>query len=195
MIQIDTKSIIISITIMMLILTLTLPDLIRDGISQTQQMPDFQSNSNTYKNEIKDNNTQTELAMQIQLEPHENEYLDDYYQISDFAFMLSNSSQLCPSGNCTYELEGGTMQAERIQGERSLAGRITIETGDSKKAMELRASWRTIKELEKNDENIKIIKGILDLGTSQFSPENKYQINGTLTKYGENYLLEVKGIK
>ena len=195
MIQIDTKSIIISITIMMLILTLTLPDLIRDGISQTQQIQDFQFNSNIDKNEINDNNTQTELAMQIQLEPHENEYLDDYYQISDYVFMLSNSSQLCPSGNCTYELEGGTMQAERIPGERSLSGRITIETGDSKKAMELRASWRTIKELEKNDENIKIIKGILDLGTSQFSPENKYQINGTLTKYDENYLLEVKGIK
>jgi len=33
------------------------------------------------------------------------------------------------------------------------------------------------------------------LGTSQFNPENKYQINGTLTKQGENYLLEVKGIK
>ena len=40
-----------------------------------------------------------------------------------------------------------------------------------------------------------IIKGTLDLGTSQFNPENKYQINGTLTKHGENYLLEVKGIK
>jgi hypothetical protein len=195
MIQIDTKSIIISITIMMLILTLTLPDLVRDGSSQTQQMQDFQSNSNIDKNEIKDNNTRTELAMQIQLEPHENEYLDDYYQISDFAFILSNSSQLCPSGNCKYELEGGTMQAERIPGERSLAGRITIETGDSKKAMELRAYWRTTEELEKNGENIKVIKGTLDLGTSQFSPENKYQINGTLTKYGKNYLLEVKGTK
>lgn len=195
MIQIDTKSIIISITIMMLILTLTLSDLVRDGSGQTQQMQDFQSNSNIDKNGIKDNNTQTELAMQIQLEPHENEYLDDYYQISDFAFILSNSSQLCPSGNCKYELEGGTMQAERIPGERSLAGRITIETGDSKKAMELRAYWRTTEELEKNGENIKVIKGTLDLGTSQFSPENKYQINGTLTKYGKNYLLEVKGTK
>jgi hypothetical protein len=192
MIQIDTKSIIISITIMLTILTLTLPELIRDGFSQIQQKPDFQSNSNIHKNEIKDNNTQAELTMRLQLEPHENEYLDDYYQISDFAFMLSNSSQLCPSGNCIYELEGGTMQAERIPGERSLAGRITIETGDSKKSMELRASWKTIEF--KNGEN-KVIKGILDLGTSQFSPENKYQINGTLTKFGENYLLEVEGIK
>ena len=76
-------------------------------------MPEFQSNSNIDKSEIK-GNTQEELATKIQLVPHENEFLDDYYQVSDFAFVLSNSSQLCPSGNCKYELEGGTMQAERI---------------------------------------------------------------------------------
>ena len=50
-------------------------------------------------------------------------------------------------------------------------------------------------EIEKNGENVKVIKGILDLGTSQFNPENKYQINGTLSKHGENYLLAIKGIK
>ena len=194
MVQIDIKSIILSTTIMIIILTLTLPSLSVDGFSQTRQMPDFQSNSNIDKTEIKDN-TQAELITKIQLEPHENKYLDDYYQVSDFVFVLSNSSQLCPSGNCEYELEGGTMQAERISGERSLAGRITIDTGDSKKAMELRASWKTVEELEKNGENVKVIKGTLDLGTSQFNPENKYQINGTLTKHGENYLLEIKGMK
>ena len=195
MVQIDTKSIILSTAIMVIILTLTLPNLNLEGFSQTQQIPDFQPNSNIDKSEKKDNDTQVELTTKIQLEPHENEYLDDYYQVSDFVFVLSNSSQLCPSGNCEYELEDGIMQAERIPGERSLAGRITIDTGDSKKAMELRASWKTVGELYKNDANIKVIKGILDLGTSQFSPENKYQINGTLTKHGENYLLEVKGIK
>ena len=194
MVQIGTKSIILTAATIMTILALTLPSLDLNGFSQTLQKSDFQSNSSIDKSEINDN-TQAELTTKIQLEPHENEYLDDYYQVSDFAFVLSNSSQLCPSGNCEYELEGGTMQAERIPGERSLAGRITIDTGDFKKAMELRASWKTVEELEKNGENVKVIKGILDLGTSQFNPENKYQINGTLTKYGENYLLEVKGIK
>ena len=194
MVQIDTKSIILSVTTIVTILTLTLPSLSMDGFSQTLQMPDFQSNSNIDKNEINDN-TQPELAAKIQLLPHENEFLDDYYQVSDFVFVLSNSSQLCPSGNCEYELEGGTMQAERIPGERLLAGRITIDTGEFKKMIELRASWKTVEELEKNGETVKVIKGILDLGTSQFSPENKYQINGTLTTDGENYLLEVKGIK
>ena len=194
MVQIDTKSINLSAITMLTILTLILLNLSIDGFSQTLQTPDFQSNSNIDISEIMDN-TQAELATKIQLVPHENEYLDDYYQVSDFVFMLSNSSQLCPSGNCKYELEGGTMQAERISGERSLAGRITIDTGDSKNMMELRASWKTVDEFEKNGDNVKDIKGTLDLGTSQFNPENKYQINGTLTKHREYYLLEVKGIK
>jgi hypothetical protein len=195
MVQIDTKSIILSATTIVTVLTLTLLTLSMNGFSQTLQTPDFQSDSNIDKREINDNNTQAELVMKIQLAPHENEYLDDYYQVSDFVFVLSNSSQLCPSGNCEYDLEGGIMQAERIPGERSLAGRITIDTGESKKMLEVRASWKTIEELEKNGGNVKVIKGVLDLGTSQFSPENKYQINGTLTKHDENYLLEVEGIK
>ena len=194
MVQIDTKSINLTAITMVTILTLILLNLSIDGFSQTLQTPDFHSNSNIGKSEITDN-TQAELATKIQLVPHENEYLDDYYQVSDFAFVLSNSSQLCPSGNCEYELEGGTMQAERISGERSLTGRITIDTGDSKNMIELHASWKTVEETEKNGENVKVIKGTLDLGTSQFNPENKYQINGTLTKLGEYYLLEVKGIK
>jgi hypothetical protein len=194
MVQIGTKSIILTATCMVTILTLILLSLSLDGFSQTLQMPEFHSNSNIDKSEIK-RNTQEELATKIQLVPHQNKFLDDYYQVSNFAFVLSNSSQLCPSGNCEYELEGGTMQAERITGERSLAGRITIDTGDYKNMMELRASWKTVEEIEKNGENVNVIKGTLDLGTSQFNPENKYQINGTLTKQGDNYLLEIKGIK
>lgn len=194
MVQTGTKSIILTAATIMTILALTLPSLDLNGFSQTLQRLDFQSNSNIDKSEIKDN-TQPELAAKIQLIPHENEFLDDYYQVSNFAFVLSNSSQLCPSGNCEYELEDGTMQAERIAGERSLAGRITIDTGDSKNMMELRASWKTIEEIEKNGENVKVIGGILELGISQFGPENIYQINGTLTTDGDNYLLEIKGIK
>ena len=163
----------------MTILTLILPSLNLNIFSQS---------------EIKDN-TQPELAAKIKLVPHENEFLDDYYQVSDFAFVLSNSSQLCPTGTCEYELEGGTMQAERVPGERSLSGRITIDTGESKKVRELRASWKTVEEIEKNGGNVIVIKGTLDLGTSQFNPENKYQINGTLSTEGDDYLLEVKGIR
>ncbi len=84
--------------------------------------------------------------------------------------MLSNSSQLCPSGNLSMNLKVELCKPKEFQVKESLAGRITIDTGDSKKAMEFLASWKTVEELEKNDANIKVIKGILDLGTSQFSP-------------------------
>lgn len=194
MVQIGIKSIILTAVTIMTMLTLTLPSLDLNGFSQTLQRLDFQSNSNIDKSEIKDN-TQPELAAKIQLVPHENEFLDDYYQVSNFTFVLSNSSQLCPSGNCEYELEGGIMQAERIAGERSLTGRITIDIGEFKQAMELRASWKTVDEVEKYGKNVKVIGGILELGISQFGPENKYQINGTLTTDGDNYLLEIKGTK
>ena len=156
-------------------------------------LPSFNLNTSS-QTEIK-YNTQPEFAAKIQLVPHENEFLDDYYQVSNFTFVLSNSSKLCPSGNCEYKLEGGTMQAERISDQRSLAGRITIDTGESKKMMEIRASWNTIEELDKNGKNVKVIKGVLGLGISQFSPANKYQINGILTTEGNGYLLEIKGIR
>jgi hypothetical protein len=156
-------------------------------------LPSF--NLNTFSQTETKDNTQPELAAKVQLVPHENEFLDDYYQVSDFVFELSNSSQLCPSGNCKYNLEDGTMQAERIPDQRSLAGRITIDTGESKKAMELRASWKTVEEIEKNGENVKVINGILNLGISQFRPDNEYQINGTLSTAGDGYVLEVKGLR
>jgi hypothetical protein len=180
---------------MMAVLVLILPNLNLNIYSQTLQMVNFQSSSNIDKSEINDNTQPPELAAKIQLVPHENEFLDDYYQVSDFVLVLSNSSQLCPSGNCEYELEGGTMQAERIPGERSLAGRITIDTGESKKAMELRTSWKTVEELEKNSENVKVIEGVLELGISQFRQDNIYKINGTLTTESENYVLEIKGTR
>ncbi|MDW3626949.1 MAG: hypothetical protein QOK72_09915, partial [Nitrososphaeraceae archaeon] len=93
MVQIGTKSIILTAATIMTILTLTLPSLDLNGFSQTLQRLDFQPDSNIDKSEIKDN-TQPELAAKIQLVPHENEFLDDYYQVSNFTFVLSNSSQL-----------------------------------------------------------------------------------------------------
>ena len=52
-----------------------------------------------------------------------------------------------------------------------------------------------MEEIEKNGGNVKVIKGMLELGISQFRPDNEYQINGTLSSEGNGYLLEVKGIR
>jgi hypothetical protein len=68
---------------MVTILTLILLNLSIDGFSQTLQTPDFHSYSNIGKSEIMDN-TRAELATKIQLVTHVEEYLDDYYQVSDY---------------------------------------------------------------------------------------------------------------
>jgi len=55
MAQIDTKSINLTTITMVTILTLILLNLSIDGVSQTLQTSDFQSNSNIDKSEIMDN--------------------------------------------------------------------------------------------------------------------------------------------
>ncbi|MGI9012476.1 MAG: hypothetical protein ACR2F1_15000, partial [Nitrososphaeraceae archaeon] len=52
----------------------------------------------------------------------------------------------------------------------------------------------TVEERESADgETVQVIEGDLGIGRDEFSPENKYQINGTLTTDGDDYLLAIKG--
>lgn len=161
--------------------------------SPTIETPDFQSNTD---NTSAQKTPSEEIAMKILLEEHENEYLDDYYQVDNFAFVVSNNSKLCPAGNCEYELDAGEMQAEYMAGERALTGKFKVDTGESTKIMNMRADWETVEERESPDgETIRVIEGELGIGRNEFSPENKYQITGTLTPEDDGYILEAKGMK
>ena len=205
MIKFGSKTIILIALIMMISLTLLLPSTMLKGFGQGLEIPEFKpkfpaaiedqdSQSPNVQNTVK--KPSEEIAMKVLLEEHENEYLDDYYQVDDFAFVASNNSKLCPSGNCEYELEGGEMGSETTPGERDITGKFKIDTGQSKKIMNMRADWETIEERETADgEIVQVIEGELGIGRNQFSPENKYQINGTLTPEDNDYLLEVKGMK
>ena len=139
-------------------LTLLLANTTLNGYSQGLEIPDFKPKppatietpdfeSNTDSVAIQ-NTPSEEIAMKVQLEEDDNRFLDDYYQVSDFAFVASNTSKLCPSGNCEYELEDGKMQREFTAGERKLTGKFKVDTGESKKIMNMRASWETVEERE-----------------------------------------------
>jgi hypothetical protein len=157
----------------------------------TLETPDFNSDAAATQKAPSE-----EIAMKAQLEEHENEFLDDYYQVDNFAFVASNNSKLCPSGNCEYELDAGEMQAEYTAGERALTGKFKVDTGESTKIMNMRADWETVEERESPEgEIVKVIEGELGIGRNEFSPENKYQITGTLTPDGDGYILEAKGMK
>jgi hypothetical protein len=205
-----------AVTIMMMIiitiLTLTLPDTTLNVSSQTRDVSEFELNkskvldfqspntNSTVKNEKTLGEGEEEITMKVQLVPHENNYLKDWYQVSNFSFVTSNTSKICQSSSsdlCEYQLENGKMTEEFNPGERSLTGKFIVDTAmSSNDLMNLSSIWKAVEELEEDGETIQVIKGTLSLNKDTFQPEHKYQINGTLSKNNDTYyFLEVKGKK
>jgi hypothetical protein len=148
------------------------PEVQDDGSSQTQQ-PKAEPEPEPPR--------PTDFAMKVQLEPHENEFLeeDGWYQVSDFALTISNSSELCPTGSC--ELE------------RSLTGKLNVNIGDSTRIMDLNTFWKTVEEREQDGVTVQIVEGTLDASRDPVNPEYQSQINGTLTPDGNDLILEAHG--
>lgn len=139
----------------------------------------------------------TDFAMKIQLEPHENEFLadDGYYQVSDFALAISNASELCPTGNCEFDLDGGEMTSEFTPGERSLTGKLKVDTGGTTRILNMNADWQTVEEREQDGETVQVIEGTFGTGREQFNPDYRAQINGTLVPDGSDLVLEAHGTR
>jgi hypothetical protein len=70
-----------------------------------------------------------------------------------------------------------------------------INTGESKKIFDLRATWKAVEERDVNGELSQLIERTLSIGRDVFNPQFEYDINGTLTKDGNGYLLQVLGVK
>jgi hypothetical protein len=136
-----------------------------------------------------------DFAMEVQLEPHEVDYLEEggMYQISDFFLEVSNSSELCPTSNCEFELEGGEMSGEITPGERQLTGKLRVNTGDSTRIMDLFAAWQSVQELEIEGEELQIIEGKLDVRSEPIDPGYEFHINGTLSSDGDDLILDAYG--
>jgi hypothetical protein len=196
MVKPTNRSIIFAtVTMIITILTLALPNIILNGFSENFETPNILSYN--IANASKDTTSTEELIMQVQLLPFENKYLKDWYQVSNFTLTTSNTtSNLCSSSNnCNYELENGKMSEALVPGKRSLTGQLKVDTGTSKQLMNLSSIWKTVEEFEKDNKMIQIIEGTLKLDKGSFVPEHTYQINGTLSSNKNYYILEVQGKK
>jgi hypothetical protein len=206
MVKPTKKSIIFTAVTMINILFLTLPSITLNGFSQTLEVEfkpkinktieilDFQS-TNT-NSTVKEKTPREEIAMKVQLEPHENKYLKDWYHVSNFAFITTNTSKLCHSDTCKYELENGKMSEAFVPGERLLTGNFTVDTGLSKNLMNLSSTLKAVEELKRNgSETIQVIEGTLQVSKDVFPPEHEYKINGTLSTNNNGFILEIKGKK
>jgi hypothetical protein len=133
------------------------------------------------------------LAAQIEFEPSETD-LEDYYDVSNFALNTMETPDLCPTANCNFDLEGGQLDPEFTPGERIFSGKLSVDTGESRRIMNLLASWETIEERAGEDgETVQFIEGTLGIGRDEFNPDYEYRINGTMTPDGDNYLVVLHG--
>lgn len=139
----------------------------------------------------------SDYAMKVQLEPTDNEFMEDYYDVSNFAIALSNSSELCPTGNCEFDLDGGQMSSEISPGERNLNGKLRVDDGGSTKILNLNAYWQTVEEREQDGEPVQVIEGTLNLGRGDeiySTPEYMSTINGTMVPDGNGFIVEAQGV-
>jgi hypothetical protein len=141
---------------------------------------------------LPEKNSYEEIDLKVSLSPNQNKYLKDWYQILNSTLVVNNSSKLCPSDNCKYELKNEEMAEAFGSNERSMVGKITVDTGVSKIPMNLSSIWKVVKEFEINDKTVQIIKGSLMINGNSSESENKYEINGTLSKYNDKYFLDIK---
>jgi hypothetical protein len=183
----NTKSIALTTITIINMLILILPvNFTLNGFSQTIESSGFPPSST--ESIVKEMVPPEEIAMKVLLEPHENKYLKDWYQSSNFAFIAGNTSKL-------YELESGVMAESFVPAERTLTGIFKFDTGVSKKLMNLSSTWKAVEELKRDGETVQVIEGTLTLGKDSSTPEYQYQINGTLSTNDDNYILEIKGKK
>ncbi|CAN5490264.1 hypothetical protein BH18THE2_BH18THE2_30380 [soil metagenome] len=135
-----------------------------------------------------------QLSMMVQLQPHETG-LEGYYQVSGWQFAISNPSSLCPLQNCVFQLEGGIMGQEWSPGERTLTGKLKIDSGGTTKIRDFAANWAAVEQRQEGGQIVYVIEGTLTTGTDRLGTENRYQINGTLTSYGQDLILAIQGSK
>ena len=122
-----TNSTAFTMVTIIIILILILPvNFSLNGFSQTIDRPGFQPSRT--ESTVKEMVPPEEIDMKVLLKPHENKYLKDWYESSNFAFIAGNSSKL-------YELERGVMAEAFVPGETTLTGIFKFDTGVSKKLM------------------------------------------------------------
>ena len=86
MMKTKTKSIAFTTVTVIIMLILILPTNITLNVfSQTVESPGFQPSST--ESTLKEMVPSEEIAMKVLLEPHENKYLKNWYQSSDFEFI------------------------------------------------------------------------------------------------------------
>ncbi len=160
-------------------LVLTFPSLPLNGFGQNE----------TPSNQDKD------VTLKMQLKP--NTIVKGVFDVTGFQFSATNSTALCPTTSCEYELiDGQSLFHFATDYEKILVGTIKIDTGESTQLKRMKTYLQAIEGRETDDgKTIQVLIGRLDIGIDEFNPEYSFSVNGTQTTIGDNLILDLKGTK
>jgi len=138
-----------------------------------------------------------EVNIKMQLEPANDALLEGYFVMSDFHFIPTNSTSLCPNAACEYKLEDTHVLYQfESKKDKNLIGTFKIDTGESTIINEMRTDLTAVEERQTVEgETIQVIEGTFDVGRDRDSAEYSLKLNGTLTTDGYSLILDLKGTK
>jgi hypothetical protein len=140
--------------------------------------------------ESSSSNKSDTFVLKAQLKKNtENQFIDDEFDVKKFGLLVSNGSQLCPSGDCTFKYAHDDFNGFRVSGisDRSLEGSLKITIDKKTKIFEVNSDLQLVGEEETSDDDtIELIEGNFDIGKDRYNPDYSYFVNGTLTWKGSN---------
>jgi hypothetical protein len=87
------------------------------------------------------------------------------------------------------------MGEEYTPGERFLSGKLRVNSGMTTQIRDLGILWSAVEERIETGQTVQAVEGSLTLGNRQNEPDTRFQIEGTLTPYGQDLILAIHGVK
>lgn len=149
------------------------------------------------KHPINETRTGEEPTIKItaELEEDDNQFTEDDYDVRDFVMTLPSANLICPTNNCSYELENGEFRKNTFNGFWMLQGELKVgqqqEGGTENSIFDLRADLNRISSFESNDGVVteRLFGGLEIRLPGTTIPLGSYSISNSTVTFGDDPIM------
>lgn len=152
--------------------------------------------------QVQGTTTSGELRITAELEEDDNQFTEDDYEVQEFTMALPGVTLVCPSNNCSYELEDGEFRKNTFSGVWMLQGDLKVgqqqEGGIENSIYDLRADLDRMSSFESNDGSVteRLFGGLEMRLPGTTIPIGSYSITNSTITFGEEPLvLTLQGVR
>lgn len=138
-------------------------------------------------------NAFAQIIIDAEFSEDDNEFTDNTYEMEDYSVVTSQNSQLCPTNDCTIEIEDGELSQNmfnsQLYGWDGIMNVGREENGGVRSSVyDLSSSMTVDEKFEKDDVTTLYVSGDLELG-------DKFDfdiVNGTISLDGKKVFLHLE---